>query len=82
MRTGPVYEEFDPGKEIFGRHVNQAADRRSYLWFCFRFGNCCCFHSGYEKFDFEYAGNLELENFGSSDLYASKESYSEELVNE
>ena len=76
MHAGPVYEEFDPilkKRNFFGRHVNQAARIEPIVLPGSVFVSetvAALISFGYEKYDFEYAGNLELaKDFGSYPIY-------------
>ena len=76
MHAGPVYEEFDPilnRRNFFGRHVNQAARIEPIVLPGSVFVSetvAALISFGYEKYDFEYAGNLELaKDFGSYPIY-------------
>ena len=88
MHAGPVYEEFDPilkKRNFFGRHVNQAARIEPIVLPGSVFVSetvAALISFGYEKFDFEYAGNLELaKDFGSYPIYMlQRKGYSEELM--
>ncbi len=86
MHAGPVYEEFDPILQkinFFGRHVNQAARIEPIVLPGSVFVSetvAALISFGYEKYDFEYAGNLELaKDFGSYPIYMlQRKGYSEE----
>jgi len=86
MHAGPVYEEFDPilkKRNFFGRHVNQAARIEPIVLPGSVFVSetvAALISFGYEKYDFEYAGNLELaKDFGSYPIYMlQRKGYSEE----
>ena len=81
MHAGPVYEEFDPilkKRNFFGRHVNQAARIEPIVLPGSVFVSetvAALISFGYEKYDFEYAGNLELGKrlWLLSNLHASTE---------
>ncbi len=76
MHAGPAYEKFDPilGKlNFFGSHVNQAARIEPIVLPGSVFVSetvAALISFGYEGFDFEYVGHLELaKNFGSYPIY-------------
>ena len=76
MHAGPVYEEFDPilkRRNFFGRHVNQAARIEPIVLPGSVFVSetvAALISFGYEDYDFEYAGNLELaKDFGAYPIY-------------
>lgn len=76
MHAGPVYEEFDPilkKRNFFGRHVNQAARIEPIVLPGSVFVSetvAALISFGYDDYDFEYAGNLELaKDFGSYPIY-------------
>ena len=81
IHAGPVYEKFDPilGKSnFFGPHVNQAARIEPIVLPGSVFVSetvAAMLSLGYEGFDFEYVGNLELaKNFGSYPIYSLQRS--------
>ena len=86
MHAGPVYEEFDPilkKRNFFGRHVNQAARIEPIVLPGSVFVSetvAALISFGYDDYDFEYAGNLELaKDFGSYPIYMlQRRGYSEE----
>ena len=76
MHAGPAYEKFDPilGKlNFFGSHVNQAARIEPIVLPGSVFVSetvAALISFGYDGFDFEYVGHLELaKNFGSYPIY-------------
>ncbi len=88
MHAGPVYEEFDPilkRPNFFGRHVNQAARIEPIVLpgSVFVSENVAALISfGFEEYDFEYAGNLELaKDFGAYPIYMlQRKGYSGEVL--
>jgi class 3 adenylate cyclase len=77
MHAGPVFEKFDPIlKKInfFGAHVNQAARIEPIVLPGSVFVSetvAAKLSLGYNEFDFEYVGNLELaKNYGNYPLYS------------
>ena len=76
MHAGPVHEEYDPilrKRNFFGRHVNQAARIEPIVLPGPVFVSetvAALISFGYDAYDFEYAGNLELaKDFGSYPIY-------------
>ncbi len=81
MHAGPVFEKFDPvlGKSnFFGTHVNQAARIEPIVLPGSVFVSetvAAMLSLGYEGFDFEYVGNIELaKKFGSYPIYSLQRS--------
>ena len=81
IHAGPVYEKFDPilGKSnFFGPHVNQAARIEPIVLPGSVFVSetvAAMLSLGYEGFDFEYVGKIELaKNFGSYPIYSLQRS--------
>ena len=76
MHAGPVYEEFDPilkKRNFFGTHVNQAARIEPIVLAGSVFVSetvAALISFGYDEYDFEYAGNLDLaKNYGTYPVY-------------
>lgn len=76
MHAGPVYEEFDPilkKRNFFGSHVNQAARIEPIVLPGSVFVSetvAAQISFGYEEYDFEYAGNIDLaKDYGTYPVY-------------
>lgn len=88
MHAGPVYEEFDPilkKRNFFGSHVNQAARIEPIVLPGSVFVSetvAALISFGYEEYDFEYAGNIDLaKNYGTYPVYIlQRKGYSDRLI--
>ena len=88
MHAGPVYEEFDPilkKRNFFGSHVNQAARIEPIVLPGSVFVSetvAALISYGYQEYDFEYAGNLDLaKNYGTYPVYIlQRKGYSDHLM--
>lgn len=88
LHAGPAYEEFDPilkKRNFFGSHVNQAARIEPIVLPGSVFVSetvAALISFGYEEYDFEYAGNIDLaKNYGTYPLYIlQRKGYSDKLI--
>jgi len=88
MHAGPAYEEFDPilkKRNFFGSHVNQAARIEPIVLPGSVFVSetvAALISFGYEEYDFEYAGNIDLaKNYGTYPVYIlQRKGYSDKLI--
>ena len=88
MHAGPAYEEFDPilkRRNFFGSHVNQAARIEPIVLPGSVFVSetvAALISFGYEEYDFEYAGNIDLaKKYGTYPVYIlQRKGYSDKLI--